>query len=54
MHLRSCYQETQEREREGMWEEWKRLPWLSMQKGTMPVLFATEFWNLVCGRLQLK
>lgn len=36
--------------RKGMWEEWKGLPWLSMEKGTVPVLFATEFWDLVCGR----
>lgn len=33
-----------------MWEEWERLPWLAVEKGTVPVLFTTGFWDLVCGR----
>lgn len=36
--------------RKGMWEEWKRLPWLSTEKGTEPALFAMEFWDLIGGR----
>lgn len=29
----------------------ERAAWFSMQKGTVPVLFATGFRDLVCGRL---